>query len=56
MPTIERQSAVLSILHNLRDLDGLKALFWQELNYERRNDPLSTRAWPDSAKQPLDLS
>lgn len=53
MPTIDRQDAVLNILQNLRDLDGLKKLFWQELNYERENRPLSPRQWPESARQPL---
>lgn len=48
-----RAVTVLNILQNLRDLDGLKKLFWEELNYERENKPLSPRQWPDSAKQPL---
>jgi hypothetical protein len=53
VPTIERQDAVLNILQNLRDLDGLKRLFWEELNDERENRPLSPRQWPESARQPL---
>jgi adenine-specific DNA-methyltransferase len=53
VPTIERQDSVLNILRNLRDLGGLKRLFWQELNYERENRPLSPRQWPESARQPL---
>lgn len=53
MPTIDRQDSVLNILQNLRDLDGLKRLFWEELNYERENRPLSPRQWPESARQPL---
>lgn len=53
MPTIDRQDSVLNILRNLRDLDGLKRLFWEELNYERENRPLSHRQWPESARQPL---
>lgn len=53
MPTIDRQDSVLTILQNLRDLDGLKRLFWEELNYERENRPLSPRQWPESARQPL---
>jgi len=53
MAQAERQQAVQSILQNLRDLDGLKKLFWEELNYERKNQPLSPRQWPDNAKNAL---
>ena len=49
----EIRPAVLNILQNLRDLDRLKKLFWEELNYERENKPLSMRGWPESAKQAL---
>lgn len=53
MANVERQQPVLDILQGLDDLDGLKRLFWQELNYERVNEPLSSRQWPDRARQPL---
>jgi hypothetical protein len=53
MAQIERQQTVLNILQNLRDLGGLKKLFWEELNYERENQPLSMRGWPDSARNAL---
>jgi len=53
MARIERQQSVLTILQNLRDLDGLKKLFWEELNYERENRPLSMRGWPDPARKAL---
>ncbi len=53
MAQTEREQAVLNILQNLQDLDGLKRLFWEELNYERENKPLSPRQWPDSARQAL---
>ncbi|PKN29312.1 MAG: hypothetical protein CVU64_08875 [Deltaproteobacteria bacterium HGW-Deltaproteobacteria-21] len=53
MAQFERQQTVLNILQNLRDLGGLKKLFWEELNYERKNKPLSTRGWPDSIRQTL---
>jgi hypothetical protein len=53
MAQIERQQTVLNILRNLRDLGGLKKLFWEELNYERENQPLSMRGWPDSARNAL---
>ena len=53
MRQIERQQTVRNILQNLRDLGGLKKLFWEELNYERENKPLSVRGWPDSAHRAL---
>ena len=53
MAQIERQQTVLNILRNLRDLGGLKKLFWEELNYERENQPLSMRGWPDSARKAM---
>lgn len=53
MAQIERQQTVLHILQNLRDLGGLKKLFWEELNYERENKPLSMRGWPDSVRKVL---
>ncbi len=53
MAQTDRQKAVLEILQNLRNLDGLKRLFWEELNYERENKPLSIRNWPESAKECL---
>ncbi len=53
MPNTERQSAVLDILQNLGGLNGLKRLFWEELNYERENRPLSVRRWPEPARMPL---
>ena len=53
MAQIERQQTVLNILRNLRGLSGLKKLFWEELNYEHENQPLSMRGWPDSARKAL---
>ncbi|MBN2562797.1 MAG: N-6 DNA methylase [Phycisphaerae bacterium] len=53
MAYVDRQQAVLGVLQDLRNLDGLKKLFWEELNYERENKPLSPRRWPDNAKQAL---
>ncbi|MBM4164756.1 MAG: hypothetical protein FJ222_10015 [Lentisphaerae bacterium] len=53
MVDVERQRAVLNLLRDLRSLEGLKSLFWEELNYERENKPLSPRQWPDSARQAL---
>jgi adenine-specific DNA-methyltransferase len=53
MAQVERQQAVLHILQSLRDLGGLKKLFWEELNYERENTPLSMRGWPDSGRNAL---
>lgn len=53
MAQVERQQAVFNILRNLRDLGGLKRLFWEELNYDHENQPLSMRSWPDSARKAL---
>lgn len=47
---------VLTLLEALpvRKLDALKELFWQELNYDRANEPVSTRNWTsDRAQQAL---
>ncbi|MFP3896022.1 MAG: hypothetical protein ACLFV5_04160, partial [Anaerolineales bacterium] len=35
-------------------LDAAKELFWTELNYERVNEPLSTRNWSPSTRDLLD--
>jgi adenine-specific DNA-methyltransferase len=53
MVDVERQRAVLNLLRDLRSLEGLKSLFWEELNYERENKPISPRQWPDSVRQAL---
>ena len=50
MAEVERKQSVQDILTDMRGLEGLKRLFWQELNYERENKPLSTRQWPEIAK------
>ncbi len=53
MSNVDRQQTILEILQGLNDLDSLKRLFWEELNYERENRSLSPRQWPESARQPL---
>lgn len=52
MPDDIRQS-VYTLLEQLpkRKLDALKQLFWSELNYNRANEPLSTRDWPQSVTE-----
>ena len=35
MTHVKRQQAVLNILQDLRNLDGLKRVFWQKRNYTR---------------------
>ncbi|MDE3090367.1 MAG: class I SAM-dependent DNA methyltransferase, partial [Chloroflexota bacterium] len=52
MPNDIRQS-ILDLLHNLRGLDGLKQLFWSELNYERVNESLPRRNWSETAANAL---
>jgi hypothetical protein len=49
----DRQAAVLNILSNLKGLDPLKELFWNELNYERINEPISRRGWNETASKAL---
>jgi len=41
---------LLSSLPSMR-LESLKQLFWSELNYERVNEPLSIRNWPNPLLQ-----
>jgi hypothetical protein len=53
MPRPERQQNVLDLLKGLRGLEPLKKLFWSELNYQRVNEPLSRRGWPESATKAL---
>jgi type I restriction-modification system DNA methylase subunit len=47
------QQSVLDILENLNGLDPLKELFWNELNYERVNEPISRRDWIETAAKSL---
>jgi hypothetical protein len=49
----ERWEAVYRLLHSLNGLDPLKQLFWTELNYERVNQTLSRRDWPQAAREAL---
>lgn len=53
MTQVERQQKIKDILQDLRSLDSLKTLFWDALNYERENKPLSPRKWPDGTRQAL---
>ncbi|MFQ5794384.1 MAG: Eco57I restriction-modification methylase domain-containing protein [Candidatus Bipolaricaulia bacterium] len=53
MTAFVRQQAVLELLKDLRGLNPLKQLFWSELNYERVNQPLPRREWPDRARNAL---
>ena len=47
------QQHVLDLLNNFRGAEPMKELFWSRLNYDRVNQPLSTRGWTDNAAQPL---
>jgi len=53
MPKPQRQQQVLDLLKDLRGIDPLKKLFWEELSYERVNQPLSRRGWTDSVGKAL---
>ena len=49
----ERQQQVLDLLKGLHGIEPLKKLFWEELNYQRVNQPLSRRGWTESASKAL---
>lgn len=49
----ERQQQVQDLLQGLRGIEPLKKLFWSELNYQRVNQPLSRRGWPEPATKAL---
>jgi len=49
----ERQQQVQDLLQGLRGIEPLKKLFWSELNYQRVNQPLSRRVWPELASNAL---
>ena len=53
MARAERQRQVLELLTGLKGLEPLKQLFWSELNYQRVNQPLSRRGWPERATEAL---
>jgi len=53
MSNPERQQTIMELLSGLRGLDPLKQLFWSELSYQRVNQPLSRRGWPESASKAL---
>jgi adenine-specific DNA-methyltransferase len=53
MPEPGQKKTVQQVLQSLRSLDDLKQLFWTELNYERKNSPLSDRGWPEAAREAL---
>src|SRR5438128_4767787 len=44
---------LLEDLSRQHSLEPLKRLFWSELNYERADEPLSYRNWPDAVKEKL---
>jgi hypothetical protein len=55
MPTIT-QERVFDLLRRFprEGLAAAKQLFWTELNYERANEPLSRRNWPERVQETLD--
>jgi len=50
---IERRQVILSLLHELKGLEPLKKLFWEELNYDRINSTLSRSGWGRAAQVSL---
>jgi hypothetical protein len=55
MPT-NTQQRVYDLLRRFprQGLAAAKQLFWTELNYERANEPLSRRNWPERVQETLD--
>lgn len=54
MPTTaERVYSILQDMQRTAGLEPLKRLFWIELNYERANEPFSTRGWAEAAAKAL---
>lgn len=49
----KHKETIFNILNSFNSIESLKELFWKELNYERINEPLSSRGWPDSARKLL---
>ena len=47
------QGRVKKLLDGFEGREPLRRLFWSELNYERRDDPLSTRGWPETISEVL---
>jgi hypothetical protein len=45
---------VLDLLQKFRGMDPLKELFWSRLNYDRVNQPITRRKWPEEAASVLD--
>jgi hypothetical protein len=45
------RESIHDLLRNFRGLEPLKRLFWQELNYDRVNQPVPTRDWGDAERQ-----
>ncbi len=48
MNNVVLQGRVRDLLDGFEGREPLRRLFWSELNYERRDDPLSTRGWPET--------
>ena len=49
----EKQQAVLDLLRDLKGVEPLKKLFWQELNHERVKEELPMGGWAQPAKDAL---
>jgi hypothetical protein len=50
---VELQAQVLGLLQRFSGTDPLKELFWSRLNYERMNQRIARRGWPESAASVL---
>ncbi|MBW4597721.1 MAG: Eco57I restriction-modification methylase domain-containing protein [Brasilonema angustatum HA4187-MV1] len=53
MIALEVQKLISNSLQNLKNIDGLKRLFWSQLNYDQVNKELSRRILTDAVKNEL---
>ena len=50
---LRSREVVQRLLRDLRDTEGLKHLFWSELNYDQISQPIARRGWPQAALNAL---
>jgi hypothetical protein len=53
MNQIELQAQVLGLLDKFRGTEPLKELLWSKLNYDKKNESISRRKWPEPAAAAL---
>jgi hypothetical protein len=53
MPDLQFKHTILDLLREFRGIENLKQLVLSELNYDRANQTLSRRNWPDGTERLL---